>query len=228
MLPHSTIGVLTSGGLDSSILAAHLAEGGHRVQPFYIRFDLVWQEAELAALRRFLAALDHPRFAPLVVLDMPLADLYGDHWSITGRDVPSSETPDEAVYLPGRNVLLIVKAALWCQANGIGQLALASLGSNPFADATSDFFTQFESVLNRGPVGEISLVRPFGDFSKCQVMQLGREYPLALTFSCIDPHGGLHCGVCNKCAERQDAFRLIGKTDGAVYAPLPIKRRPCG
>lgn len=228
MLPHSTIGVLASGGLDSSILSAHLVDRGHRVQPFYIRFGLVWQDAELAALRRFLAALDNQRIEPLVVLDMPIADLYGDHWSMTGRDVPGAETPDEAVFLPGHNLLLIVKAALWCQSHGIEQLALAPLCSNPFPDATSDFFAQLEAVVNQGAVGHVGIVRPFAEFSKRQVMQFGREYPLEFTFSCINPRSGLHCGTCNKCGERKDAFRLIGELDGAPYAPpQSCQPRPC-
>ena len=114
-----TVGLLASGGLDSSILLAHLLDLGQRVRPFYIRFGLTWQDAELAALGRFLTALNHPRLEPLIVLDMPVADLYGDHWSVSGQGVPGAETPDEAVYLPGRNVLLIVKAATWCVLKGI-------------------------------------------------------------------------------------------------------------
>ena len=38
----TTIGVLASGGLDSSILLAHLLGQGDRVQPFYIRKGLYW------------------------------------------------------------------------------------------------------------------------------------------------------------------------------------------
>jgi 7-cyano-7-deazaguanine synthase len=216
--PHATAGLLASGGLDSSILLAHLLAGRERVQPFYIRFGLAWQAAELSALRRFMAALDGGRLEPLVVLDMPVADLYGDHWSVTGREVPGADTPDEAVYLPGRNVLLAVKAALWCQLHGLETLALAPLRSNPFADATADFFAHFEALLNRGPIGRVRIVRPFADLSKRQVMQLGREYPLEHTFSCISPRGKMHCGACNKCAERQEAFRLIGKSDPTLYA----------
>ena len=41
-------------------------------------------------------------------------------------------------------------------------------------------------------------------------MALGRGLPLELTFSCISPLRGLHCGHCNKCAERQAAFRDAG------------------
>ena len=169
-------------------------------------------------MRRFLQHLGSPRLKPLVVLDLPVADLYRDHWSITGRAVPDAETPDEAVYLPGRNLLLLVKAAIWCQLSAVDALALAPLRSNPFDDATDDFFRSFESLVNRGPMGRIRIMRPFGQLSKLDVMKLGRKHPLNLTFSCISPSGDLHCGVCNKCAERQEAFRLLGESDPTHYA----------
>ena len=88
-----------------------------------------------------------------MTLDMPLADVYLNHWSVTGRDVPDAATPDEAVYLPGRNALLVIKAAVWCGLNGIDELAMAPLGSNPFADATPEFFHGFEqaSIWRRRP-----------------------------------------------------------------------------
>lgn len=215
---HSTIGLLASGGLDSSILLGHLLDEGRRVQPIYVRFGLAWQDAELAALRRFLAAVDSQRLLPLAALEMPVAELYGDHWSISRRGVPGRESRDEAVYLPGRNALLIVKAAVWCQLRGIDELALAPLASNPFPDATPEFFADLEAVLNRGMNEHLRLVRPFARLSKQDVMELGRDYPLELTFCCLDPRGESHCGVCNKCAERQAAFRLVDMRDPTTYA----------
>ena len=71
-----TIGVLASGGLDSSILIGKLLGERRPVQPFYIRTGLVWQSGELPALRRFLAAVKCDELSELVVLDLPLADLY--------------------------------------------------------------------------------------------------------------------------------------------------------
>lgn len=206
-------------------MLAHLLDLGQRVRPFYIRFGLVWQDAELAALGRFMAALGCSRLERLTVLDMPVADLYGDHWSLTGRDVPGAETADEAVYLPGRNALLIVKAAIWCALHGIEELALAPLRSNPFPDATPAFFGHLESVLNCGAGGRVRLARPFAAFTKQQVMQLGRDYPLQLTYSCIDPRGELHCGECNKCGERREAFRLAGLADPTRYHAIANSAR---
>src|SRR5262245_19283133 len=105
-LATDTTGVLASGGLDSSILIGHFLRQGRRVQPFYIRTRLNWHRGQLPALTRFLATVRTADLADLVVLDLPLADLYEGHWSLTGEKIPGTESPDEAVYLPGRNALL--------------------------------------------------------------------------------------------------------------------------
>jgi 7-cyano-7-deazaguanine synthase len=214
----ATVGLLVSGGLDSCILLAHLLASGRRVQPFYVQSGLHWQRDELWALRAFSITIDCNRLEPLVVFDMPLRDLYGHHWSITGRDVPAADSRDEAVYLPGRNALLAIKPSLWCAMHGIEELALAVLNSNPFADATDEFFCDFGAALHRAAGCRVQLTRPFAHLQKKDVMELGRGVPLELTFSCIAPIGGLHCGRCNKCAERQRAFRSIDLEDPTQYA----------
>ena len=213
----STVGVLLSGGLDSCILVAKLLDDGHRVQPFYVRTDLCWEVEELAAARDFLAAIARPALNDLVLLDMPLRDLYQGHWSVSGENPPDADSPDAAVFLPGRNVLLLVKPAIWCQLRGIEFLAMAPLGTSPFADAGDGFFKDFQAAINHGGQARLSLTRPFGQMQKRAVMQLGRELPLELTFSCIAPRDGLHCGRCNKCAERQSAFAAIGEGDRTAY-----------
>ena len=214
----STAAVLFSGGLDSSILVGHLLERGCNVQPLYVDGQLAWQAVELQHSRQFLAALQTTALRPLVVLSMPLSDLYDGHWSITGRDVPSSEAADETVYLPGRNPLLLIKAQIWCQLHGVSSLALGALASNPFADATDEFFSEFESAIDRAISGHVRLLRPLAHLDKRQAMELGRNLPLDLTFSCLAPEGGLHCGRCNKCAERRKAFSSAGLADATRYA----------
>lgn len=216
----SPIGVLTSGGLDSCILVGHLLAEQRTVQPFYIRTGLYWQEREFFALQRFLRAIAAPGLADLVVLDLPLEDLYAGHWSLTGREVPDADSPDEAVFLPGRNALLMIKAAIWCQLHGIEQLAIAPLGTSPFEDAQPSFFREYEAALNRGVRRPVRVIRPFSQMNKNQVMQLGRSLPLELTFSCIAPQHGLHCGRCNKCAERQAAFRAAELLDRTAYSTM--------
>ena len=52
--------------------------------------------------------------APLARLTFPAADLYPPtHWAIVGTP-PAFDTPDEDVYLTGRNVMLLSKAGIHC------------------------------------------------------------------------------------------------------------------
>jgi 7-cyano-7-deazaguanine synthase len=216
--PHQpAAAALVSGGIDSAILCVELLREFRRVVPIYIRAGLRWEDAEIAALRRFLAEVHRPGLETLVLLDEPVADVYGAHWSTAGEDVPGSESADEAVYLPGRNLLLTVKAAVWCRLGGLEALALGSLLSNPFPDSTPAFFADLEGLLNRAMTGHLRLIRPFAALHKAEVLALGRDLPLHLTFSCIDPIEGHHCGRCNKCAERKKGFSDAGMKDLTVY-----------
>jgi 7-cyano-7-deazaguanine synthase len=210
-------GVLLSGGLDSSILLAHLSSLGGQIQPFYIRTGVSWERWEVAAAAAFLQAMRAPNVRPMIQLDLPVHDVYNGHWSMTGRHVPDARSNDEAVFLPGRNALLLVKAAVWCQLNGIDVLALAPLGTSPFADASPEFITRFEAAINCGAPRPLKIVLPFADQDKRQVMELGRLFPLRFTFSCIASQDGRHCGECNKCAERREAFHRSGILDETDY-----------
>jgi 7-cyano-7-deazaguanine synthase len=218
----SPLAVLVSGGLDSAILLAESLATHAAVHPLYVRFGLAWEPAELRVLRRFLEAVAAPSLRPLVVLEQPVADLYGRHWSITGGSVPGADTPDQAVYLPGRNILLLAKAMLWCHLHEVHALALAPLECNPFADATPAFFTAFEAAVNQAVQGRVRVCLPYRQLSKTDVLQRGRAFPLRWTLSCIrpvdTPAGVRHCGHCNKCAERRKGFRTAGLPDPTDYA----------
>src|SRR6185295_11946541 len=104
-----SICVLVSGGLDSDVLLVAMARRYSRVYPVYIRQGLKWEAVELFWLKRFLRAIGNNRIRPLQILNLPMDDVYGAHWS-TGREpVPGARTADAAVYLPGRNLVLTVK-----------------------------------------------------------------------------------------------------------------------
>lgn len=211
------LAVLVSGGLDSAILLAESLQQFPAVWPLYVPFGLFWENAELQHLRHFLDAIRTPALRALTLLEMPVADLYGEHWSLTGRGVPAAGTPDAAVFLPGRNVLLLAKAMLWCHLHGVPTLALAPLESNPFPDATPAFFADYEAIVNQAVDGAVRVVQPYRGLHKEEVLKRGRHLPLQWTFSCIQPQEGRHCGVCNKCAERRQAFRGVGFPDPTDY-----------
>ncbi len=212
-----SLAVLVSGGLDSAVLLAESLNRHPVVWPLYVRFGLFWEKVELHHLRRLLDAIRTPALQPLTLLDMPVADLYGEHWSLTGVGVPAAGTPDAAVFLPGRNVLFLAKAMLWCHLRGVSALALAPLESNPFPDATPAFFAAYEAIVNQAIGGSVRVSQPYRGLHKETVLQRGRHLPLQWTFSCMWPIDGRHCGVCNKCAERKDAFARAGCPDPTTY-----------
>ncbi|WP_435022058.1 7-cyano-7-deazaguanine synthase [Tundrisphaera sp. TA3] len=211
------LAVLVSGGLDSAILCAELLGRHERVQPIFVRFGLRWEREELAGLRAFLEQIDRPGLAPLVVLDEPMAGVYGPHWSVGGPGIPDDSSPDEAVHLPGRNLLLIAKAAVFCQIHRIGTIAVGSLASNPFRDSSPEFDRSLETTLALGLGMPLRLIRPYARLSKVEVLGRGAGLPLGLTISCLDPRSGIHCGACNKCAERRRGFAEAGLADPTDY-----------
>ena len=211
------LAVLVSGGLDSAVLLGEALATRPAVTPIYIRTGSAWELVEAEHLRRFLDAMRRPELKPLVTLDQPVEDLYDRHWSVTGEHVPDADSPDEAVYLPGRNVLLLAKAMLWCHLNRVPELALAPLAANPFPDATPGFFSAFQNAVNRAVGGRVAVRWPYLRLTKADVIRRGRALPLEHTFSCLRPAAGQHCGTCNKCAERRRAFADAGVPDPTDY-----------
>lgn len=212
------VAVLVSGGLESAILCVDLLRQFRRVRPLYFRFGLHWEEVELGCLQRYLQAVERPGLCPLEILDEPVANVYGRHWSVEGIAVPDATSPDEAVYLPGRNLLFISKAAVWCRLRNVEHLALGSLGTNPFPDSTPTFFEQIEAAVNQAMDGRLRILRPFDRMHKDEVLKRGRGLPLQFTFSCLSPVDGQHCGRCNKCEERRNGFRDAHLPDPTNYA----------
>ena len=212
--------VLLSGGLDSAVLLGDEALRGD-VQPIYVSVGLAWEAAEREVVERLLSASPfRDRMRPLAALSVDMRDVYAaNHWAVEGRP-PSYHTPDEDVYLPGRNVILFGKAGVFCAAAAIARLVIGTLEHNPFPDATPPFREAMQRALTLGLAHELSIEAPFAGMSKADVIRRGVALgaPLELSLSCMSPHGTTHCGTCSKCRERHDAFLEAGVSDPTTYA----------
>ena len=211
------VAVLASGGLDSAVLIADTAKTAD-VFPLYVQWGFPWEAEEKHSLQEFLGALRSPRVKPVTVLSVPAKSMYAsDHWSVTGN-APGYEAPDEAVFLPGRNILLIGLAAVWCATHGVSRIGIGSLGSNPFPDATPEFFEEYARVLSSGLSHTVRVEAPFRGMHKEDLIRTHAGLPLELTLTCMSPKDGKHCGRCNKCREREEAFHKANVPDRTKYA----------
>jgi 7-cyano-7-deazaguanine synthase len=218
--------VLLSGGLDSAVLLADEAASGE-VHPVYVSTGLAWEDAERAIVSQFLAsAAFSGRVRPLVSLTVDMRDVYAaTHWAVQGRP-PAYHTPDEDVYLPGRNIILLGKASVYCAAANLDRLVLGTLAHNPFPDATPEFRAAMARALSLGLAHNLQIDAPYAGTSKADVIRRGLALGVRfeLTLSCMSPVSGaglgpaLHCGTCSKCRERHDAFVEAGLADPTAYA----------
>ena len=223
--------VLLSGGLDSAVLLADEAASGD-VHPLYVSVGLAWEAAEQATLSIFLAshALGS-RVHPVVSLGVDMRDVYGlTHWAVRGQP-PACHTPEEDVYLAGRNVILLAKASIYCAAAKIDRLVIGTLAHNPFPDATPAFRAAMACALSLGLDRPLQIDAPYAHMEKADVIRRGTALGVRfeLTLSCMNPQSAIesairhppsaiHCGRCSKCRERYDAFRHAGLTDPTAYA----------
>lgn len=219
--------VLCSGGLDSAVLLADVAQRATEepVLPIYVSVGLAWEPEEIAMIARLLEAAPFRSVRPVETLRFDMRDVYPPtHWAIRG-DPPGFDTPDEDVYLEGRNLVLLTKAAVFMARARLTRLYIGPLAGNPFPDATPEFFATLARALSLGLATAIEIVAPFAAMKKSEVIGLGRRLgvPLELTLSCMQPAGGRHCGRCSKCRERRDAFREAGVDDPTSYAREPLR-----
>lgn len=213
--------VLFSGGLDSAVLLAMERRVYDPVWPIHVRAGLAWEDAEARAIARLLAVPPFDGHVKAVTtLHLDMRDVYPPtHWAIVGRP-PAYDTPDEDVYLEGRNIVLASKAAVLCARLKVERLALGPLAGNPFPDATPEFIAALSHALSLGLGRPLDVVTPLVAMHKEDVVRRGLDFgvPLALTLSCMNPQGDRHCGRCSKCRERRDAFRVAGVSDQTEYA----------
>jgi 7-cyano-7-deazaguanine synthase len=186
-----------------------------------VRAGLAWETAEARVIARLLSERPFTgNAAACVTVTVDMRDVYPPtHWAIVGRP-PAYDTPDDDVYLDGRNIVLVSKAAVLCARRGIQRLVLGPLAGNPFPDATPEFFAAMADAMSRGLDQRIDVDAPFSTLHKADVIHLGLELgvPLEQTLSCMRPDGDRHCGQCSKCRERRDAFLAAGIADPTAYA----------
>ena len=181
--------VLFSGGLDSALLLALELRSHRPVHPVHVRSGFAWEGAERLAIDRLLKSPVYQDAAPLNTIDFEMRDVYpATHWAVVGQP-PAYDTPDEDVYLEGRNIVLLSKTAILCARLGVNRIALGPLSNNPFPDASPEFFATMARAVSLGLARDITVDTPLTSRHKEDVIRLGVELgvPFELSLSCMNP-----------------------------------------
>ena len=135
-----------------------------------------------------------------------VADVYGPHWALPAKRRARCEEPRRSRFPAGPQRPAAgevgCSGAICTRCSAIAAPARCKPIRSPMPRRRSS--AAFSDLVNQAMQGSVEVRLPFGGMKKIAVMRLGEGLPLEHTFSCINAIKGLHCGKCNKCAERQD------------------------
>lgn len=219
--------VLHSGGLDSTVLLAHLLDMNSRradndAEVKAIGFDYGQRHSrELASAQAISAKLG---------VEYRIADVRGLRPFLAG----SSQTSDEIAVpfghyaeetmkqtiVPNRNMIMLAIAGAWAQQLKFNQLAYAAHAGDHaiYPDCRESFQMPLDEAMRNASWQPVSVYAPFIRRSKADIVARGSRLgvPFELTWSCYIG-GEKHCGKCGTCVERIEAFQLAGVFDPTEY-----------
>ena len=210
--------VLLGGGIESTRLVRDFLNAGRSVVPLHVSCGLIWDACETEHVRRFLAAQESPRLRPLIEVEISLAGFLGNHWAVTGKHVPRADSTSAELEIPLRNLLLLGLAVHRLRHLPQYDLALGTTADNSYCDGNREYFDRCEAVLSLEAGHPLRILTPLIGLHKTDVIRGSDEATLAMSFPCVEPRDGRHCGVCIKCGRRKAAFREAGVADPTLYA----------
>lgn len=218
--------VVFSGGLDSVCICTHLA-------PTHLLYGITFsygqratQEIKVAKLlARKIKLVEHR------TVDIGfMRSLYAKTNVLTD---PRKKLPtkfDYSIVVPIRNAIFLSIATAWAYTIGAQTVAYgAHTGDTPYPDCRPAFSRSLETALNIGESDgirtrkrrSVKIWSPALDgLSKADMIKKGyRMFGDAIfgAWSCYSS-GRVHCGVCESCVNRREAFALSNIKDMTRYS----------
>ena len=189
--------VLSSGGLDSSLLCLLLRNRGHDIKSLFINygqkaFEREWETCQKVA---HYLSIESPLNIDLSSFGVNIRS------GLTSTDIDVTDP-----YLPNRNLLFLLVASSYAISTNISHLAIGLLSSHVFPDQTREFINSAEVTIRTSLGANITILTPLIGLNKLDVLRLAEHhnFPIHLTYSC---HAGNEkpCGRCISCLENESA-----------------------
>jgi 7-cyano-7-deazaguanine synthase len=219
--------ILLSGGVDSSTGAYWGRDNGWELHALSLDYGhKATYEIECASkIAESVGVKSHKRVdlnALSAVFASPLVDkaIIADENDRDG---------DSYYVVPLRNIVFLSVASAYAQSIGAKHVIIGNhLGdAKGFPDCRPEAMAAMQEVVNvaseKGK--ELTLHSPYLHINKDEIIAQGLKLgvPYEHTYSCY-ADSNEHCGVCESCEYRYEAFLKAGTVDPAPYAVIPTKK----
>jgi len=208
--------VILSGGPDSVTVAYWAKSRGFDVHA--VTFDYGQKaKIEISRAQEIAEALGVTH----KVIDLSrLSEIYEGVTSLVDEDIEVTEEFSDPIIVPFRNGVFMAVTVAY--AVGIGATHIfygAHASDEPFyPDCRREFYEAFQEAARLGTETEMVIQSPFSDMPKSGIIRKAVELgvPLDRTWSCY-LNGPVHCGRCESCNNRRNAFAEAGVQDPTEY-----------
>lgn len=216
--------VILSGGADSATMLAKAVRDLGRENVITMSVDYGQRHGKELNYATSLSAYYQ---VPQIV--KKATEFAGSDSKMFRGDIPSVSYDELAkegkispTYVPLRNALLIVQAAIEAMIRGFDEVWIGvhkdDGAFDAYPDCREDFVGSIGAALFIGSGGRVRVKAPFNYMTKAEIILLGStmQVPYRMTWSCYRGLD-LHCGVCPTCRARKEAFKRAGVIDPTVY-----------
>ncbi len=220
--------VLLSGGLDSTVALAQALS--KRRDCLALTFDYHQRNAEEVAAAKDIAKhydVEHKilQIDPQCFITSALVSKCGMPQNRTGDNIKNDGIP--VTYVPARNTVFIAYAIGQAEVIGAQEIYFAANASEHplYPDTRPVFRDAFQNLVNVATKQAVEgrppqLLFPYAKWSKGDIVAQGYalQVPFERTVSCYSAeHDTVHCGRCDACYLRKEAFVASGIDDPTHY-----------
>ncbi|WP_092483534.1 7-cyano-7-deazaguanine synthase QueC [Candidatus Ichthyocystis hellenicum] len=218
--------VLVSGGMDSAVLVAYLANKGYEL--YALSFEYGQRSGYETVLARKLCSVYGVLKHWVQRVDFPWG---GSSLLDMEMDIPRRLPDSDEVcntYVPGRNTVFLSFALSCAEVVGANKIFIGAneLDYSNYPDCRKEYFDAYNNLValaipHATGSNSIKIEAPFVSFSKADIVALGHSLGVdfSQTLSCYQAQDNvLACGCCPACLFRRRAFVVSGVQDTTIYA----------